>query len=640
MSYLSAPWKSRLTFDRIRASIFPAESLIEATRKRARGPALTETEEGQSADETAVHAQQSNPTANTTTTGQPVAENASPEQSSAAEGEAGEASGSGSKRILIGSQRDPAAYRARPKRDWVPVEGEGGPAGEQGGKPHRRRHRGGRKHGAGKEHGTSSGEHQSQAPSDVEASQVTASAPIASPPSPSPVAAPAAAEPPPQAPRSKVELPPEEALPEVVVHPPSDDDSPVIPGKRQKLTAAMEAELDRAMAGVSFDDLMSGGAGGPQEGTLEPESRHRVKVVALRRDDVFVEFSGREQGCIAARAFEKPPSVGDQIEVIVQRYNTEENLYDLSLPGAAVDLGNWDEVHEGMLVDVQITGHNTGGLECEVNHIRGFIPVSQISLYRVEDLAQFVGQRFTCLITDANRDRKNLVLSRRAVLEREKEENKQKFFSSLAPGQIHDGTVRKLMDFGAFVELGNGVDGLLHVSQLSWSRVKHPSEVVQEGQPIRVRIEKIDPETGRIGLSYRDMIQNPWTAVAGKYLPRTQVHGKVTRLMDFGAFVEVEPGIEGLVHISEMSHKRLWRASDVVKEGDEIEVMVLSVDPQAQRMSLSIRALHQPEPTKKEKEEAQDAELPASTKKSNRPSNVPLKGGLGSAGGDRFGLKW
>ena len=172
----------------------------------------------------------------------------------------------------------------------------------------------------------------------------------------------------------------------------------------------------------------------------------------------------------------------------------------------SVELGNWDDVHEGMLVDAQVTGHNTGGLECEVNHLRGFIPVSQISLYRVEDLAQFVGQRFTCLISEANPSRKNLVLSRRAVLEREKEEKKQAFFESLAPGQIYEGTVRKLMDFGAFVELGNGVDGLLHISQLSWGRIKHPSEVLQEGQAVRVRIEKIDRETGRIGLSYREMI--------------------------------------------------------------------------------------------------------------------------------------
>jgi small subunit ribosomal protein S1 len=357
---------------------------------------------------------------------------------------------------------------------------------------------------------------------------------------------------------------------------------------------------------------------------------------------VFVEFGGREQGCIAARAFEEnPPQVGAEIEVVVQRFNSEEGLYDLSLPGATVDLGNWDEVREGMLVDAQVTGHNTGGLECEVNHIRGFIPVSQISLYRVEDLAQFVGQRFTCLISDANPARKNLVLSRRAVLEREKEENKQTFFASLAPGQIYDGTVRKLMDFGAFVELGNGVDGLLHVSQLSWSRVKHPSEVVQEGQSIRVRIEKIDPETGRIGLSYRDMLENPWTAAAGKYPHNSVVRGKVTRLMEFGAFVELEPGIEGLVHISELSHKRIWRASDVVKEGEEVEVLVLNVNPEAQRMSLSIKGLSKPEPTKKEKEEVEEAEIPATAKKSSRPSNQPLKGGLGKAsGGESIGLKW
>ena len=288
----------------------------------------------------------------------------------------------------------------------------------------------------------------------------------------------------------------------------------------------------------------------------------------------------------------------------------------------------------------QITGHNTGGLECEVNHLRGFIPVSQISLYRVEDLAQFVGQRFTCLVTDVNRDRRNLVLSRRAVLEREQEEARQKFFESLAPGQVYEGTVRKLMDFGAFVELGSGIDGLLHISQLAWGRIKHPSEVVQEGQTVRVCIEKIDRETGRIGLSYRDRVENPWIGAAAKYLPNSVVRGKVTRLMDFGAFVELEPGIEGLVHISELSHKRVWRASDVVKEGDEIDVLVLNVNPETQRMSLSIKGLSKPEPTKKEKEEAAETELPAEAKKQSRPSNQPLKGGLGRSTGASFGLKW
>ncbi len=367
---------------------------------------------------------------------------------------------------------------------------------------------------------------------------------------------------------------------------------------------------------------------------------HRGRVAALRRDEVFIEFGGREQGILPARSFETPPQPGDMIEVIVQRFNAEDGLYELSLPGAAVDVEDWDSVHDGMLVDAQITGHNTGGLECEVNHLRGFIPVSQISLYRVEDLAQFVGQQFTCLVTDVNRDRRNLVLSRRAVLEREQEEARQKFFESLAPGQVYEGTVRKLMDFGAFVELGSGIDGLLHISQLSWGRIKHPSEVVQEGQTVRVCIEKIDRENGRIGLSYRDRVESPWVGAAAKYLPNSVVRGKVTRLMDFGAFVELEPGIEGLVHISELSHKRVWRASDVVKEGDEIDVLVLNVNPETQRMSLSIKGLSKPEPTKKEKEEAAETELPAEAKKQSRPSNQPLKGGLGRSTGASFGLKW
>ncbi len=256
--------------------------------------------------------------------------------------------------------------------------------------------------------------------------------------------------------------------------------------------------------------------------------------------------------------------------MVVQRLNADDGLYDLRLPEAAADVSDWADLNEGMLVEAQVTGHNTGGLECEVNHIRGFIPISQVAIYRVEDLAQFVGQRMTCLITEANPMRRNLVLSRRDVLEREKEEARQKLLDSLQPGQVHEGVVRKLMDFGAFVDIG-GVDGLVHVSQLAWNRVSHPREVLAEGQKIQVKIEKIDRTTGKIGLSYRDLLENPWTGAAGKYPPNSVVHGKVTKLMEFGAFVELEPGVEGLVHISELSHKRVWRASDVVHAGDEIE---------------------------------------------------------------------
>jgi small subunit ribosomal protein S1 len=658
---------------------------------------LTGIEQGRPADENPTPNPIPNPPVSSSAGSQPAAESALPEGLATSESEAAAAA---RRRILIGSQRDPAASLARRQRDWTPVEGDDDPQdkenegqGQEGGQGqpdgegrHRRRHRGGRgRHGHDRRESTPP--QQSGQPRPAQTLPIAAqnqSGPVQN--QTVMVSSPASSPQPPIAPQAVASSvasqlvavasahavqdealrnsaaslagadlanldtlsmprhplpPPELPLPEPVLRKvAAENEPPVIPGRRQKLTSSMEAELDRAMGGLSLDDLMSGGESAGQEGGLELESRHSGRVVALRREEVFVEFGGREQGCIPARSFETLPQPGDTIEVIVQRFNAEEGLYDLTLPGASVELGNWDEVHEGMLVDVQITGHNTGGLECEVSHIRGFIPVSQISLYRVEDLAQFVGQRFACQITDANPARKNLVLSRRAVLEREKEEKKKEFFESLAPGQVHEGTVRKLMDFGAFVELGNGVDGLLHISQLSWGRIKHPSEVVQEGQPIRVRIEKIDRESGRIGLSYREMTENPWTAAAGKYPHNSVVRGKVTRLMEFGAFVELEPGIEGLVHISELSHKRVWRASDVVKEGEEIDVQVLNVDPEAQRISLSIRGLTRPEPTKKESE-AQEPELPAATKKSSRRSNQPLQGGLGkSAGGESVGLNW
>jgi small subunit ribosomal protein S1 len=194
------------------------------------------------------------------------------------------------------------------------------------------------------------------------------------------------------------------------------------------------------------------------------------------------------------------------------------------------------------------------------------------------------------------------------------------------------------MDFGAFVDIG-GIDGLLHISQLAWGRVKHPSDVLQEGQTIKVRVEKVDPTTGKISFGYRDLMESPWSTASQKYPPNAVVPGRVTKLMDFGAFVELEPGVEGLVHISELSHKRVWRASDVVHEGDQVEVMVLSVDVEAQRISLSMKALAAPpEPAKKE-ESAGEAAPAKASKRSSKPTG-PLLGGLSRSTGDRFGLKW
>lgn len=528
------------------------------------------------------------------------------------------------RRILIGSQRDPAAYRARQRRDWTPIEET---AKREGGK---RKKDGGRR---------------TDKPTPPESKPAAPAAPSATVDrAPELDDSQAARQPvvPDAAPTSVVtavarptfaartpDAPPASAGP-VRSFPP--------PNIREKLSPEMEDELSLALGDASFDELMGVDAAKSEEVMLEPESLQTGRVVAVRRDDVFVELGRREQGIVSLRQFDVPPAPGAVVQLMVQRFNPEDGLYELSVPNKAVQVDDWSDLVEGKLVEIHVTGHNAGGLECEVNHIRGFIPVSQIALYRVEDLAQFVDQRMTCVITEADPDRRNLVLSRRAVLEREREQAKQQMLATLQPGQVHDGVVRKLMDFGAFVDIG-GVDGLLHISQLAWGRVKHPSDVLQEGQKIRVRIDKVDPDTGKISLAYRDLMESPWTDVARKYPPNSPARGTVTKLMDFGAFVELEPGVEGLVHISELSHKRVWRASDVVHEGDQVDVLVLSIDTEAQRISLSMKAMSAaPEPAKKEEEPAEAAPVKPS-QKSKREG--PLLGGLGRAtGGDRFGLKW
>ncbi len=414
------------------------------------------------------------------------------------------------------------------------------------------------------------------------------------------------------------------------------------PSVRQKLSPELEAEFAEAVGDVPLEEMMTAAAPAARP-ALEPESRHTATVIAVRRDDVFVELGSREQGILPLKSFAEPPQVGQSFEVVVLRFNNEDGLYELALPGAAAEVGDWSSLAEGMLVEARITGYNAGGLECEVNRLRGFIPVSQVALYRVENLAEFVEQKLACLVVEVNPQRRRLVLSRRAVLEREKAEARQKLLDSLAPGQVHDGVVRKLMDFGAFVDLG-GVDGLLHISQLSWGRVKHPSEVLEEGQRVRVRIDKIDRETGKISLGYKDLLEDPWIAADRKYLPNTRAHGRVVKIMEFGAFVELEPGVEGLIHISELSHKRVARVSDVLKEGEEVDVMVLAVDVQSRRISLSLKNLTPPpEPEKAEKappSPATPAEPPPPPAKPKKPA-VPLRGGLGrSPGGGLFGLKW
>jgi small subunit ribosomal protein S1 len=416
------------------------------------------------------------------------------------------------------------------------------------------------------------------------------------------------------------------------------------PNIRGPLPPDLEAELAEALAGTSLDDLMQGeGANAGAE--LAPESRLTGRVLSIHRDSVFVDLGGRRQGVLSLIAFgtdaesAPPPEPGELLQVTVARFNAVDGLYELVLPGAAIAVDDWSQVSEGMVVEARVTGSNTGGLECEVNHLKGFIPASQASLFRIADLSQMVDQKFACVVTEVNPERRRLVLSRRAVLEREKAESREKLLADLEVGQTREGTVRSLREFGAFVDLG-GVDGLIHISQLSWDRLKHANEALEEGQKVKVKIQKIDPATGKISLAFRDLSENPWSGAAQKYPTRSRVQGVVSRITDFGAFVKLESGIEGLIHISELSHKRVWRVSDVVQEGQQVEVLVQSVDVNAQRIGLSLKALEsRPEPVKKSEDELpeQEAAAPDAPPKKSKP----LKGGIGaSSGGEKFGLKW
>jgi small subunit ribosomal protein S1 len=410
-----------------------------------------------------------------------------------------------------------------------------------------------------------------------------------------------------------------------------------VPNRRQR-SEELEAEVEAALGGVSLDDIVAGDLKTTAE-RLETGSRHRAQVVDLHGDDVFFALGGKNQGVTSVRNFVEPPQPGDMVDVLITGYSGEDNLYLLSVPGGAVVSGDWSEIAEGSLVEAKVTGANTGGLECQVNNIRAFIPVSQISLYRVENPADFVGEKLVCVVTEANERRGNLVLSRRAVLEREKEESRKSLLAALEPGQMREGTIRKIHDFGAFVDLG-GVDGLIHVSQLSWERVKHPSEVVQEGQKVRVRVEKIDEATGKISLSLKNPEEHPWANIEQRFPVGSTVKGPVSRIAQFGAFIKLAPGVEGLVHISELAHHKVYKVENVVKEGQEVECKVLEVDPEAQRISLSLKAaVAKPQ----KPDEAAKPEAPEEPRRELAvpKRSGPLKGGIQrKGGGEQFGLKW
>ena len=415
---------------------------------------------------------------------------------------------------------------------------------------------------------------------------------------------------------------------------------PVVTGRRlvRMLDEELGDELDAALADLSEKELFVGDALGGQEPVvqeqLQESEKRTVRVLSVRRDHVYVDLGGKSEGAVPAQQFDALPKVGDLIEVLVAGFDAATDQYTLRVPGAAQEV-DWSSVKKGVVVQAVVNKVNKGGLEVTVNGIRGFMPAGQVDLEHIADLSVFVGQSLRCTVSEVDSESRNLVVSRRVLLEQERAEQAVETLASLAEGQVRDGVVKRLMDFGAFVDIG-GVDGLLHVKEMSWLRVRHPADLLVPGQEVRVQVLHFDPQTQRISLGLKQLTESPWKRAAEDYAPGTTVTGTVTRIADFGAFVELEPAIEGLVHISELAGHRVRRVDEVVQVGQQVEVKVLDCDPESQRISLSLRQAAPP-PEEEPEGDAPAEEAEEEPKPKRKTFSKPLKGGLGGSSGPLFG---
>ncbi len=409
----------------------------------------------------------------------------------------------------------------------------------------------------------------------------------------------------------------------------------------EDLDAALEAEINAALGGESSSvgavTEATAVAELPAEDTLEQGHRLKGRVADVHGENIFLDLGFRSQGMLPTKQYEgkELPAKGTEIVVIVQKVSTDEGLIHVGLPtGRQKVSGTWDSVAVGQIVDCMVTKSNKGGLEVMISSLRGFLPSGQVDLRFIENLETFVGQKLTVKILEVNKAKRNLIVSRKALLEEERREASEKILATLEVGQTLDGTVTTVKDYGAFVNLG-GVDGFVHIGQMSWQHIKHPSEVVAEGQAVRAKVVSISEDKKKIGLSLKALSQSPWDFAATKYAQGQTVMGTVTRTTEFGAFVQLEPGLEGMVHISELDYRRVSRVSDVVAVGQELELQVRDVDPVKRRIGLSLKAL-------KPKPESPKPETPAEPEVVEAPRprrNLNLKGGkeIGAKSGGMFG---
>ena len=318
-------------------------------------------------------------------------------------------------------------------------------------------------------------------------------------------------------------------------------------------------------------------------------------VIEVRPKEVLVDIGYKSEGVISGNEFIdiKTVKVGDLVDVLIEKLEDKDGMVILSKEKAEFKQ-NWDKIlticNEGGTIQGKVTAIVKGGLIVNIG-VEAFLPASQIDVTTPKNLAQYVGNTYEFKVVKINQDRQNIVLSRRELIEAERTGRRQKLLGEMVPGDIRKGTVKNITDFGAFIDL-NGIDGLLHITDMSWGRIGHPSEILKVGQDIDVVVLDINKEKERVSLGLKQKMANPWDLIESKFPVGTKVKGKVVNLVPYGAFVELEPGVEGLIHVTELSWtKRIAKPSDVLKQDQEVEAVVLGINRDEQKISLGIRQL-------------------------------------------------
>jgi len=318
-------------------------------------------------------------------------------------------------------------------------------------------------------------------------------------------------------------------------------------------------------------------------------------IIELRPKEVLVDIGYKSEGSVPGNEFEdlKSAKVGDEVDVLIEKLEDKDGMVVLSKEKAEFKK-NWDKIlticNEGGTISGKVKAVVKGGLIVNIG-VEAFLPASQIDIIPPRNLQIYVGNNYDFKVVKINQERQNIVLSRRELIEQERNERRAKLLAEMTPGDIRKGTVKNLTDFGAFIDL-NGLDGLLHITDMSWGRIGHPSELLKVGQEIDVVVLDINREKERVSLGLKQKMANPWDSIEHKYPVGAKVKGRVVNLVPYGAFVELEPGVEGLVHVTELSWtKRIAKPSDVLKPDQEIEAVVLGINREEQKISLGVRQL-------------------------------------------------